>query len=177
MCRGTQRQESGDSWVVAFTSEPSSIYSCLHVQHTQQTGDLPPLSTSGITTASLPFRSQLSLLKRERKARALPLHSYTITSAIPGERGALASKPCSKFREKLNLVIAQSKGCTHSSELDRQTDRQESDPGRHIPSLLHTQGLEQLLDQSHGQCRWGMVPIPLGKAKEASFEIPGVPKS
>lgn len=40
---------------VAFTSEPSSIYSCLHVQHTQQTGDLPPLSTSGIITASLPF--------------------------------------------------------------------------------------------------------------------------
>lgn len=38
--------------LVVFTS---SIYSCLHVQHTQQTGDLPPHSTSGIITVSLPF--------------------------------------------------------------------------------------------------------------------------
>lgn len=131
MCRGTQCQGSRDSRVVAFTSEPSSIYSCLHIQHTQQTSDLPPLSTSVVITAS-------SLLidkeKSEISSASSLLHHHWY---IPGERGALASKPCSKFRRKSSLVIAQPKECTQRSKLDRQTDRSQTPEDTSLPSCTH----------------------------------------
>lgn len=156
MCRGTQCQEGRDSWVVPFTSEPSWIYSCLHIQHTQQTGDLPPL--------------------RKEKVRGQLCFFTPIPSPYnPWRKGALASKHCSKFRGKSNLVIAQSKGCIHRSELDRQTDRGQTPEDTSLPSW-HT-GARTAPGSVPQTVQMGNGPIPLGMAKEASFEISGVPKS
>lgn len=129
-------------------------------QHLWYPHSLPPLLKSTIA------------LKRESQRPALPLHSYTISSTVSEERGALASKHCFKFRGKSSLVIAQSKGCTHRSELDRQTRvrPQKTHPfppahtGTAPGSVPHTMQM-------------GSDPIPSGKAKEASSEISGVSKS
>lgn len=129
-------------------------------QHLWYHHSLPPLLKSTIA------------LKRESQRPALPLHSYTISSTVSEERGALASKHCFKFRGKSSLVIAQSKGCTHRSELDRQTRvrPQKTHPfppahtGTAPGSVPHTMQM-------------GSDPIPSGKAKEASSEISGVSKS
>lgn len=152
-------RRAGTAGVVAFTSEASSVYSCLHAQHTQETGDLPPLSTSAISTASLPSWINHLCCKEKSQRSSLPLHSYTVTGTAPGERGALASKPCSIFSGKSNLDIAQSKGCTQIRA--GQTDRQDSDPRGHIPSLLHTQGARTAPGPAPQTVQMGNVPIPL----------------
>lgn len=160
--------------MVAFTREPSSIYSCLHVQHTQQTGDLPPLSTSGIITASLLLKLTIPL-RRESQRSALPLPSYTITSTIPGEREPwLQSIALNSEGNQTWLSHNPRDAFTDQSWTDRQTrvrpQKTHPFPPAHTGARTAPRSVPQTMQMGNG-------PIPLGKAKEASFEISGVPKS
>lgn len=160
MCRGTQCQGSRDSPVVAFTSEPSSIYRCLHVQHTQQTGELPPLSTSVITTASSLLREKE---KSEISSASSLLHHYWYNL---WKKGSLGFKALLQIQKEIKSGYCTIQGM-HSEIKAGQADRQESDPPKTHPfPPAHTQRLEQLLDQSHRQCRWGMVPSPSARPRK-----------
>lgn len=131
------------------------------------------LLTAPLVSSQSPSPSEVNHRSEKRKSEASSasslLHHQQFFSE---ERGALASKHCFKFRGKSSLVIAQSKGCTHRSELDRQTRvrPQKTHPfppahtGTAPGSVPHTMQM-------------GSDPIPSGKAKEASSEISGVSKS
>lgn len=133
-------------------------------QHLWYHHSLPPLLKSTIPSEKREVRGQLCLFTpTPSPVQSLEKGEPWLQSLAPNSEG-----------NRTWLLHNPRDAPTAQSWTDRQTGAR---PRRHIPSLLHTQGLEQLLDQSHRQCRWGMVPIPLGKAEEASFEIPGVPKS
>lgn len=159
----TAARRAGTAGVVAGTSEPSSIHSCLHLQHAQRTGDLCPLSTSGIK-ASLLYRSRPSLFQ-EKSEVSYPslIHHHLYNQALPGERRALPSSLAPNWKA-IEPGYGTSQEMRSSPGLQirtGQTDRHKSDPERCSPSLLHTQRPEHLLDRPHRQRRWGMIPIPL----------------
>lgn len=157
--------------MVAFTSEPSSIYRCLHVQHTQQTGELPPLSTSVIITASSLLREKE---KSEISSASSLLHHYWYNL---WKKGSLGFKALLQIQKEIKSGYCTIQGM-HSEIKAGQADRQESDPPQDtsLPSCTHTEArtapgsVPQTMQMGNG-------PIPFSKAKEASFEISGVPKS
>lgn len=155
-------RQAGTAGVLAGTSEPSSVHSCLHLQHTQGTGGLRPLSTSGIK-ASLLYRSQPSLFQEESEVSYPSLiHHHLYDQALPGERRALPSSLAPNWKAiKPGYCTSQEMRSSPGLQIRTgQTDTSQT-PIRCIPSLLHTQRPQHPLDRLHRQRRWGMIAIPL----------------
>lgn len=165
-------RKAGTAGVVACTSEPSSIYSCSHVQHAQETGDLPPLSTSGIK-ASLLYWGQPPVSQENTEVSYPSLtHHHLYNQALPGERRALASKPCSKSGGNRTWLLHIPRDALIAGLADQnRTDRHiQVRPWKMHPfPPTHTQRLEHLLDWPHRQCRWGMILIPLKQGQGSQF--------
>lgn len=124
--------------------------------------------------------------KRKRSQRwALPLQPYTITGTIPAERGALASNHTYSgvvvlhYNHTISLAPNSEGNQTwllHNPGMHSQTRAGQTDRKTHPFPPVHTEvrtapgSVPQTMQKGNG-------PIPLGKAKEASFEISGMPKS
>lgn len=113
------------------------------------------------------------LFAKKSQRSAVPLsYATTCTIRLSLEKG----KPCLQSLAP-NWEAIKPGYCTsqemHASPGLRirtgQTDTHKSDPERCIPSLLHTERLEHLLDRPHRQCRWGMIPIPLKQGQGSQF--------
>lgn len=147
ICRGTQPPgKRGQLGCTRCTREPSSIYSCPHVQHAQETGDLPPLSP---LVSKPPSSTEVDhLFPKKRQRSAIPL-SYTITCTIrlSLEKGEPWLQSPAPNREAIDPGSCTSKRCTRHragrSELERHTSQTPKDAS--LPSYTHTERLQHLL--------------------------------
>lgn len=110
--------KAGIAGVVACTREPSSIYSCSHVQHAQETGDLPLLSP---LVSKPPSSTEVAhLFPRKRQRSATPLsYTTTCTSGSPRRKESLGFKALLQTGRQANLVLAHPRDALVTGLADR----------------------------------------------------------